>query len=79
MLLSAKLRWARLLTVFLILIAMTGCVTDSIGPVPTNSYCAISRPITYDSVRDTAKTVKQVEEHNSRWACVCDNDCPKPK
>lgn len=59
------------LTIFLVL---TGCVTDSTALV--GDYCLIAKPIGYDSRIDTAETVKEIEAHNSKWACVCDKDCP---
>jgi hypothetical protein len=59
------------LTIFLVL---TGCVTDSTALV--GDYCLIAKPIGYDSRTDTAETVREIEAHNSKWACVCDKDCP---
>lgn len=56
--------------------AMSGCVTASTGPVATDSYCAIARPIGYDSGKDSAETVAEIEAHNSKWVCVCEQDCP---
>jgi len=67
---------AKLLLLSLILSATSGCVTDLTEHVPTNGYCSMTKPISYDSKKDTPETVKQIEAHNSRWACVCDNDCP---
>jgi len=26
---------------------------------------------------DCLETMKEIEAHNSKWACVCDNDCPR--
>jgi hypothetical protein len=59
----------------LILFGTSGCVTDSTALVASD-YCRIAKPISYDGVRDTPETVAEIETHNSRWACVCDNDCP---
>jgi hypothetical protein len=56
----------------------SACAHVSTPPPATNSYCAIAKPIFYDSRVDSARTVKQVEEHNSVWACLCDSDCPAP-
>jgi hypothetical protein len=69
---SRKLKPLLLLT---ILSATTGCVTDSTALV--GDYCRIAKPISYDSKTDSAETVKEIETHNSKWACVCDNDCPR--
>ena len=74
MLWSAKSNWAKRLSLCLTLSVMSGCATVSTAPV--NSYCAIAKPIGYDSKIDTAETVKEIEAHNSKWACVCENDCP---
>jgi len=56
-------------------LVLTGCVTGSTALV--GDYCRIAKPIGYDSRTDTAETVKEIEAHNSKWACVCDRDCPK--
>ena len=74
--LTARLNWVRLLPLFLTLIAMSGCVTASTDPVPTNSYCAIAKPISYASGKDAHETVRQIEAHNSQWVCLCEQDCP---
>ena len=69
-----KLSLAKLLLASLTLSALSGCVTDS--TVPVNSYCAIAKPITYDATQDTPETVAEVEAHNSRFICLCEQDCP---
>ena len=57
-------------------LVLTGCVTGSTALV--GDYCRIAKPIGYDSRTDTAETVKEIEAHNSKWACVCGSppDCP---
>ena len=60
-----------------ILLVLTGCAGALTGTEIVGDYCRIAVPITYDSKVDTPDTVTQIETHNSRWACVCDNDCPK--
>lgn len=72
----------RLLSVSLILSATSGCVPGLIvRPEPTpalpNSYCKLAAPIGYDGALDTPETVAQIEQHNSKWVCVCEGDCPK--
>lgn len=57
--------------------ALSGCETVSTAPVVISEYCRIAGPISYDSTKDTAETVKEIEAHNSRWAAVCENDSPK--
>lgn len=48
-------------------------------PVPASgSFCAIAKPIFYDSKVDRPATVEQIEAHNRRFTCLCENDCPKP-
>lgn len=69
---SPRLKSLLMLTTLLVL---TGCVTGSTALV--SDYCRIAKPISYDSKADSAETVKAVETHNSQWACVCDNDCPR--
>ena len=58
-------------------LVLTGCVTGSTAIV--GDYCRIAKPIGYDSKADSPETVKDIEAHNSKWVCVCENDCPKEK
>jgi uncharacterized protein YceK len=66
----------RRLLLCLILPVMNGCATVSTVPVSVNSYCSIARPIGYDSLLDTSETRKAIEDHNSQWVCLCEQDCP---
>jgi len=56
--------------------ALSGCVAASTAPAVVSDYCRIATPLTYDSERDTMPTIKEIEAHNSKWVCVCENDCP---
>ncbi len=56
--------------------ALSGCVHGSTAPGVISDYCRIAKPISYDAQQDTAETVAEIEEHNSKWVCVCENDCP---
>lgn len=71
----------RLLPPLLILCAIAGCAAGSIGPRTraTDSYCLIASPLRYDSAADSAVTVREIEQHNSTWVCLCEQDCPKLK
>lgn len=60
----------------LIMFALSGCVHSSTDPVVLSDYCRIAAPIGYDGGKDTPETVKEIEAHNSKWACVCEKDCP---
>ena len=71
---SVRLTWVRLLSLCLILPAMSGCATVSTAPV--NSYCAIAQPLGYDSIKDSPETVAAIELHNSKWVCLCELECP---
>ncbi len=71
---SGKSTWARRLSLCLTLSALSGCAT--VSTVPVNSYCAIARPLGYDTAKDTAETVAAIERHNSQWVCLCERDCP---
>lgn len=73
---AGSIRLMRLF-LFLILIAMSGCATVSTAPAAVSDYCTIAKPIGYDSRIDSPETVRQIEAHNSKWACVCEGDCPK--
>lgn len=59
-----------------ILFGLSGCVLDSTAPAVVSDYCKITKPISYDSLKDTAETIVEVEAHNSRYVCVCEHDCP---
>ncbi len=65
--------WLRALLILLVTILITagGCKSDSV--VPTE-YCLIAEPISFSDA-DTAETRRQIDEHNARWACVCDAQC----
>lgn len=69
--LTGKWNWVGPLLLCLILTETSGCVTASTAPV-ANSYCHIAKPITYDTIKDTLDTVKQIEAHNSQWIAVCE-------
>ena len=73
----------RLLWLLPILFAISGCgiVLTPPKPIPArqivqNSYCKLAQPISYDTVHDSPATVRQIEVHNSKWVCECENDCP---
>lgn len=70
--------WSKLTALCLLtmLLVMSGCAAVSTAPVVVSDYCRIASPISYDSVRDTPETVKAIEAANSRWACLCEHDCP---
>lgn len=68
--------WRSGLLTLLILPALSGCAHVSTPPPATNTYCAVAKPIRYDSRADSAATVAQIEAHNSVWVCLCEQDCP---
>lgn len=68
--------WLKPLLGLMILSATSGCVHVSTTPPAADTYCAIAKPIRYDSRIDRPATVAQIEEHNSIWACLCEQDCP---
>lgn len=70
----------KLLSGVLILSVTSGCALGSTGgnrPIVVSDYCKIAAPISYDTAKDTKETVAAVEKHNSKWVCLCENDCPK--
>lgn len=75
---NGKWSWQNKLPLLLIPAMTSACVHGSMPPPATNSFCAIAKPIFYDSRADSADTVKQIEAHNRTVVCLCENDCPKP-
>lgn len=59
-----------------ILFALSGCAVGSTVPAVVSDYCRIAVPIGYDMKIDSPETVAEIEQHNSKWVCVCENDCP---
>jgi hypothetical protein len=57
---------------------MTACGNASTAPAVVSDYCAIAKPISYDTTRDSPETVAEIEAANSKYVCVCEHDCPKP-
>lgn len=58
------------------LFALSGCAVGSTAPAVVSDYCRIAKPISYDTDIDSPETKAEIEEHNSKWVCVCENDCP---
>lgn len=75
---SAKSISRSTLPLLLILSMTSACVHDLTPPIASNSFCAIAKPIFYDSRADSANTVAQIEAHNRTVVCLCEDDCPKP-
>ena len=73
---NGKSTWRRMSLSLLILSAASACVHGSTPPPVANSYCAITKPIRYNSQTDSPETVKRIEAHNSTWVCLCEQDCP---
>ena len=73
----SKSHWVKPPLLLLILSALSGCAT--VSTVPVNSYCAIAKPISYDTTKDTPETVAEIELHNGVFTCLCEADCPKGK
>ncbi len=73
---KGKWTWRNTLALLLIPSVTSACALGLTPPPATNAYCAITKPIYYDSRADSAKTVQQIEAHNSTWACLCERDCP---
>lgn len=65
---------------FLIPTLTSACALDLTPPQPipaAGSFCEVAKPIFYDSKVDRPATVEQIEAHNKRFVCLCENDCPK--
>lgn len=68
--------WRSTLLGLTILSATSGCAHVSTTQPAINSYCAIAKPIRYNSRLDNPSTVAQIKAHNSTWVCLCEDDCP---
>lgn len=68
--------WRSTLLGLTILCVTSACATVSTTPPAVSPYCAVAHPIRYDSRIDRPETVRQIEAHNSVWACLCEQDCP---
>lgn len=75
------------LIVCLTLLGTSACATSTTETVRTvSNYCLLTQPITFSATvlsketeenkYDTEETIGQVKKHNSRFECVCNNDCP---
>ncbi len=73
---NGKSTWRSTSLLLLILSVTSACAHGSTTPPAVNSYCAIAKPIRYNSSADTPETVKRIEAHNSTWVCLCEQDCP---
>jgi hypothetical protein len=71
-------RWLLLLPILAATGACAGGLTRR-RTTATDSYCLIAAPLAYDSGKDSAETVAAIEQHNSTWVCLCEQDCPKLK
>lgn len=71
------LRKLSLCAMTLVLSACASGLTAQSKRTVTSEYCAVARPIPYDSEADSKATVAGIEAHNSQWVCLCENDCPK--
>lgn len=67
-----KLLLTPLLLTLPLLSACVHGLTVPDAPLPTNDFCRLVEPISYDSVNDTPETVKQVEKLNAKWLVLCD-------
>ncbi len=63
------------LTWLLIPLWTSACAPVLTAPAVVSDYCSIAKPIEYDSAKDTGETVKQIEQHNRRWVCLCEQIC----
>jgi len=64
--------WRRLLAAIAIPIGLHGCG----GNTAVHDFCLIYEPI-YAADGDTPQTLKQVDEMNGKYECLCRDDCPK--
>lgn len=74
---TARSNWARAL--LLLTLSVTSACAHVSTTTPVNSYCAVAKPIRYNSKIDSPKTVALIEHHNSQWVCLCEQDCPAGK
>lgn len=78
---KGKLSWRNTSLLLLTLSMTSACALGLTPPQPipaSGSFCAVTKPIYYDSKIDSSGTVKQIEAHNRKFVCLCEGDCPKP-
>jgi hypothetical protein len=63
--------WRRLLAAAAIPLGLSGCG----GNTAVHDFCLIYEPI-YAAERDTPQTLKQIDEINGKYECLCRDDCP---
>jgi hypothetical protein len=63
--------WRRLLAAAAIPLGLSGCG----GSTAVHDFCLIYEPI-YAAERDTPQTLKQIDEINGKYECLCRDDCP---
>ena len=54
-------------------IFVAGCGIGFGGPTP-GEYCLIAEPIRFSDA-DTSETKREIDRHNSKWVCVCEDEC----
>lgn len=59
--------------ILLLLSACAHVLTEPVEtPRPQADFCTLYEPVSYDSVKDTAETVAQIEPNNAKWLVLCD-------
>jgi hypothetical protein len=52
------------------MLILTSCATTTGSDAPTESFCALAKPIHW-SAKDTDETIIEVKEHNAVWKKYC--------
>lgn len=63
--------WRRLLAAAAIPLGLSGCG----GNTAAHDFCLIYEPI-YAADQDTLQTLRQIDEINGKYECLCRDDCP---
>lgn len=63
--------WRRLLAAAAIPLGLSGCS----GNTAAHDFCLIYEPI-YAADQDTLQTLRQIDEINGKYECLCRDDCP---
>jgi len=72
-----RLKKLRLLFLGLILPLISNCAVSTTAIPTVSDFCQIAKPMTFSGKGDTQETQKEILDFDERYACVCQDRCPK--